>query len=204
MQFGIPNRVWPQNFEYQRLFLEFNKFDANTCLAESGLFSHAVSYNFFHLNVANGLQLIISKFIAEGVQTRPLPARKEIFVNNREEKLFLLFSFETSNPLRPRLFWNRKLFWLEDSDLCLFLSSQTLSLALLHLITVSWVIILYCRVWHSPLLRNYFLIATVNTLEWLDSIRWQVFSLSWNCKEWPIIIIIILLQISVHIWDYGF
>lgn len=64
--------------------------------------------------------LLSASLIAEGVQTRSLPAWKEIFVNNREEKLFLLFSFAASNPLRLRLFWNRKLFWLEDSDLCLF------------------------------------------------------------------------------------
>lgn len=53
--------------------------------------------------------LLSASMIAEGVQTRSLPAWKEIFVNNREEKLFLLFSFAASNSLRLRLFWNRQI-----------------------------------------------------------------------------------------------
>lgn len=47
IQLETRNRVWPQNFEYQRLFLEFNKVDANSCFTESILFSHAISSYLF-------------------------------------------------------------------------------------------------------------------------------------------------------------
>ena len=81
-----------------------------------------------HLNEANDFQRIIINFDSRGVQARSVPAWKDTLVNNREENLFILFLGLETAALAFALEENRRMFWLEDSDLCLYFLKRYLSL----------------------------------------------------------------------------
>ena len=68
-----------------------------------------------HLNGASDFQSIINKLDSRGVQARSVPAWKETLVIIG--KKISLFSFAASTAFAFTLEENRRMFWLEDSDL---------------------------------------------------------------------------------------